>query len=181
MFLESDWRSPMIACIHVPRFAVEAERLRHPDIASRLILIGDARVLDCSLGAEASGVRPGLRLSEAIGLCHKAVVLPPDSRYYERLYEQVLDYLQQLSPEVEPMPLGAFQAQFGPDGKRCWELAQGLDKEPLVPRIQEETVLRRFQLAAPAVTLEAIMAAVERLVHAAYQHPQRGGSWVRKA
>ena len=47
----------MIACIHVPRFAVEAERLRHPDIASRLILIGDARVLDCSLGAEASGVR----------------------------------------------------------------------------------------------------------------------------
>src|SRR2546425_6449221 len=106
MFLESDWRSPMIACIHVPRFVVEAERLRHPDIASRLILIGDARVLDCSLGAEASGVRPGLRLSEAIGLCHKAVVLPPDSRYYERLYEQVLDYLQQLSPEVEPAQPG---------------------------------------------------------------------------
>jgi len=83
--------------------------------------------------------------------------------------------------DVAQMPLGAFQAQFGPDGKRCWELAQGLDTEPLVPRIQEETVLRRLQLAAPAVTLEAIMAGIERLVHAAYQHPQRGGSWVRKA
>src|SRR5438309_6549677 len=244
MFLESSWRSPMIACIHIPRFAVETERLRRPGIASRLILIGDAKVLDCSLGAEASGVRPGLRLSEAIGLCHQAVVLPPDTRYYERLHEEVLDCLQELSPEVEPaqagtaylslkglpvqperfaeeliaglhrrcgfmasagiaggkftsrvvaintrpgaarvlapggeaeflaplpvaylpsndamrwrlsllgietmgdvaqMPLGAFQAQFGPEGKRCWELAQGLDKEPLVPRIQEETVLR---------------------------------------
>src|SRR5438105_1923333 len=106
MFLESSWRSPMIACVYIPRFAVEAERLRHPEIASRLILIGDAKVLDCSLGAEASGVRPGLRMSEAIGLCHQAIVLPPDRPYYERLFEQVLDYLQELSPEVEQRQAG---------------------------------------------------------------------------
>ena len=48
-----------IACVHIPRFAVEVERQRRPDIAARLILIGEATVFDCSLGAEASGVRRG--------------------------------------------------------------------------------------------------------------------------
>ncbi|HSP56337.1 MAG TPA: hypothetical protein VLS25_12200, partial [Dehalococcoidia bacterium] len=275
----------LVACLQIPRFAVEAERLRstQPDVASRLILVGEATVLDCSLGAEASGVRRGMRMSEAIGLCHRAVVLPPDAPYYERLFDDVLDYLETQSPAVEscgqgvahlaldglpvqaeafaeglisglhrrsgfmasvgmadgkfparvaagaarpgaakviphageaeflaPLPvdllplteamrwrldllgivtmgdiaklaLGPFQAQFGPAGKRCWELAQGIDEERLVPRVSEETVVRRLQMPAPAVTLEAIMAGVERLVLAAYADSQRGGRWVRKA
>ncbi len=273
-----------IACLHLPRFAVEAERQRRADIASRLILIGEAAVVDCSLGASASGVRTGMRMSEAIGLCHRAIVLPPDKPYYERLFEELLDFLQGLSPEVEPgqlgqaylslnglpvsvenfveeliaglhrrfgfmasvgvasgkftsrvaaataragsarlvppggerdflgplpvdhlpaseamrwrlnllglktmgdiarLPLGAFQSQFGPEGKRCWELARGIDNEPLVPRMKEETVVRRLQMPAPAITLEAIMMGVERLVQAAYaEGAQRRGRWVRKA
>lgn len=272
-----------IACLQIPRFAVEAERQRRPDIASRLILVGEATVLDCSLGAEASGVRRGMRMSEAIGLCHRAVVLPPDAPYYERLFDEILDYLDTLSPVVERgeqglayllldglpvrpgefaegliagvhrrfgfmasagvaggkfparvaadtsrpgatrivpcdderdflaslpvdllpltdamrwrldllgittmgdiarLALGPFQAQFGPEGKRCWELAQGIDEEPLAPRVSEETVVRRLQMPAPAVTLDAIMVGVERLVQAAYADSLRGGRWVRKA
>jgi DNA polymerase-4/protein ImuB len=285
-----------IACLQIPRFAVEAERQRpfgstqdrRPDVASRLILVGEAMVLDCSLGAEASGVRRGMRMSEAIGLCHRAVVLPPDGAYYQRLFDEILDYLDTLSPVVErgeqglayllldglpvqpgefaegliagvhrrfgfmasagvaggkfparvaagasrpgatrivprdgerdflaPLPvdllpltdamrwrldllgivtmgdiaklaLGPFQAQFGPEGKRCWELAQGIDEEPLVPRVNEETVVRRLSFRgaegpAPAVTLDAIMVGVERLVQAAYADSVRGGRWVRKA
>ena len=38
-----------IACIQIPRFAVEAERQRRNDIASRLILIGEGLVFGCSL------------------------------------------------------------------------------------------------------------------------------------
>jgi hypothetical protein len=82
--------------------------------------------------------------------------------------------------EVARLPLGAVQAQFGPEGKRCWELAQGTDDEPLIARVTEETVLRRMQLPSPAVALEAIMMAVEKLVHAAYAGIS-GGRWVRKA
>ena len=285
-----------IACLQIPRFAVEAERQRpfgsaqdrRPDVASRLILVGEATVLDCSLGAEASGVRRGMRMSEAIGLCHRAVVLPPDGTYYERLFDEILDYLDTLSPVVErgeqglayllldglpvqpgefaegliagvhrrfgfmasvgvaggkfparvaagtsrqgatriiprdgerdflaplavdllpltdamrwrldllgivtmgdiaKLALGPFQAQFGPEGKRCWELAQGIDEEPLAPRVNEETVVRRLSFRgaegpAPAVTLDAIMVGVERLVQAAYADSVRGGRWVRKA
>lgn len=276
-------RMPRIACVHIPRFAVEAERRRRQDAASRLILIGDGTVFDCSLGTEASGVRRGMRMSEAIGLCHRSVILPPDIPYYKRLLDEALDFLDTLSPEVEPgimgtaylsleglpvapepfaeeliaglhraagfmasvgiasgkfasrvaacttrpgvakvlpaggeaaflaplpvdhlpaseamrwrltllgltamgniarMPPGAFQSQFGPEGKRCWDLAQGIDREPLVSRITEETVVRRLQLPAPAVTLDPIMAGVERLVQAAYADERRGGRRVRKA
>ncbi|MEX0800848.1 MAG: DNA polymerase Y family protein [Dehalococcoidia bacterium] len=272
-----------IGCVHVPRFAVEVERRRRPELASRLILIGETSVFDCSLGAQASGVRPGMRVSEALGLCGKAVLFPPDLPRYRRRFEDVLDFLNGHSPQVEgaalgtaylsleglpeepcrlgervvealykqfglrgsfgaaggkftarvlaetaraglvklvppgeeaaflaPLPVdhlpasdsmlwrlrmlgletmgdvaalpeGAFQQQFGPEGRRCRRLAQGIDDEPLLPRAQEETVVRRLQLPAPAVTLDAVLAGVERLVHAAYGDPLRGGRWVRKA
>ena len=274
---------PMV-CIHIPRFAVEAERQRRPETGTQLILVGEAAVLDCSLGADASGVRRGMRMSEAIGLCHRATVLLPDTPYYERLFEEVLDFLQTLSPEVErgpglglahlslsglpvatgpfvedliaglhrrfgfmpsaglaggklpsrvaactarpgaakiippggerdflaplsvdylpageamrwrlgllgittmgeiaALPLGPFQAQFGPEGKLCWELAQGIDREPLVPRAKEEAVVRRLQMPAPSIALDAVLMGVERLLHAAYGDPRRGSRWVRKA
>ncbi len=280
-----------IGCMHIARFAIEVERQRQPDLAIRLILIGDTTVFDCSLGAEVSGVRRGMRMSEAIGLCHRAVVLPPDLPHYQRRFDEVLDFLDNYSPMVEVgdpstgsgqdlgtaylslddlsvdpepfaegfiaalhrrsgfmaavgvasgkfaarvaaqttrpglakvvppggeatflallpvdhlpasdsmrgrlrllsletmgdiarLPLGAFQAQFGPEGKRCWELANGIDREPLVPRVKEETVIRRLQMPAPVVSLDAILMGVERLVHAAYATPDRRGRWVRKA
>ncbi|MDO8616715.1 MAG: DNA polymerase Y family protein [Dehalococcoidia bacterium] len=272
-----------IACAHIPRFAVEVERQRRSDIATRSVLIGEGGVFDYSLGAETSGVRRGMRMSEAIGLCHRAVVLPPDLPHYQRRFDDVLDFFGERSPAVEagglgiaylsleglptkprpfaeeligglhrrlgfrastgvaegkfaarvaaqttqpglvkeippdeeaaflaplpvdhlPMsdsmrwrlrllglemmgdigrlPLGACQQQFGPEGKRCWELASGIDDEPLAPRMREETIVRRLQLPAPAVTLEAIAMGVERLVFAAYGDPGRKGRWVRKA
>jgi nucleotidyltransferase/DNA polymerase involved in DNA repair len=271
-----------IACVYIPRFAVEVERQRRHDVATRLILIGDATVFDCSLGAEASGVRRGVRMSEAIGLCHRAVVLPPDVPHYQRRFNEVLDFLEIHSPAVEAgelgtaylsleglavepepfadgliaslhrrlgfmaavgtaggkfaarvaaqttrpglaktvptgqeapflaplpidhlpaddamcrrlgllglhtlgdiarLPLGAFQAQFGLEGRRCWELANGIDSEPLAPRVGEETVVRRLQLPARAVTLEAILVGVERLIYAAYTSPDRRRRSVRK-
>ncbi len=272
-----------IACVYIPRFAVEAERQRRDGIAARLILIGEATVLDCSLGADASGVRRGMRMSEALGLCPRAVVLPPDLPHYQRRFDEALDFLEGFSPEVQPaglgtaflsldglsidpqplaadliaslhrqigfmaalgvaggkfaarvaaqttrpglarvvpsgreaaflaplpldhlpasdsmrwrlallgletlgdiarLPLGAFQQQFGPEGKRCWELARGIDNDPLLPRLREETIVRRLQLPAPSVSLEAILTGLERLLQAAYGDPDRNGRWVRKA
>src|SRR3990170_2174459 len=90
-----------IACVYIPRFAVEVERQRRSDLTTRSILIGEATVFDCSLGAETSGVRRGLRMSEAIGLCQKAVVLPPDIPHYQHRFEEALDVLEGFSPEVE--------------------------------------------------------------------------------
>lgn len=271
-----------IACVYIPRFAVEAERLRRKDIGARLVLIGEGTVLDCSLGAEAMKVTRGMRMSEAIGLCPRATVFAPDAPYYERLFGEALDFLETLSPHVESaepgtacvsldglpspekriaddivaglhrrfglmpsvgvgagkfaarvaaltarpgavrliaqgeeaaflaplpvehlpaedamlwrlgmlglttigefarLPVGAVQAQFGTEGLRCWNLARGTDNEPLIPRVNEETVVRRLQLPAPAGTIEAILAGVEKLTYASYD-ALCGGRWVRKA
>jgi nucleotidyltransferase/DNA polymerase involved in DNA repair len=261
---------------------VEAERQKRKDIDARLILIGEATVFDCSLGAEVSGVKRGMRMSEAIGLCAQSVVLPPDVPYYERLFEEVLETLSDSSPVVEAgdlgiallslsglrtdyslfaedivgklhrrlgfmasigvangkfaartaasisapgaakvvkpgeeraflapltvdhlpaseamrwrlhllgletmgeiaqMPVGAFQAQFGPEGKRCWELANGVDEERLTPRMKEEAIVRRLQMPAPSVTIDAILIGCERLLRSAYEDRGRSGRWVRK-
>jgi len=93
-----------IACAHIPRFAVEVERQRRSDIATRSVLIGEGGVFDYSLGAETSGVRRGMRMSEAIGLCHRAVVLPPDLPHYQRRFDGVLDFLGVPDPEVAARP-----------------------------------------------------------------------------
>src|SRR5262245_13048701 len=98
--------TPIIACVNITRFAVEVERQRRDDIGTRLILIGEGTVFDCSLGAETSGVRRGMRMSEAIGLCQRAVVLPPDHPYYARRFVEVLELLGELSPVVEGGALG---------------------------------------------------------------------------
>jgi nucleotidyltransferase/DNA polymerase involved in DNA repair len=272
-----------LACLYISRFAIEAERQRRPEIAARLILIGDAKVHACSLGAKTSGVQTGMRMSEAIGLCPKAVVSPPDNAHCERRFGEVLELLDEVSPDVEPgepglayvslsglsgdpqaiaerlisslhkrtgfmasvgiagnkfasrvaavssrpgivkavaegeeaaflapfactylpaseamlwrlkmlgietigdvakLPIGPFQGQFGPEGKRCRELAQGIDIEPLVPRVVESSVVRRLQMPAPSVSLETILAGLERLTFAVYGDESRQGRWVRRA
>ena len=272
-----------IACLYNPRFSIDVQRQPRSDLAPRLILIGEETVFDCSLGAEVSGVRRGIRMPEAIGLCHRALVLPLDLAHYWRRFNEVLDFLGAFSPEVETselgisylslhglsvdpqpfaerliadlhrrlgfmgsvgmaggkfparvaaqttrpglakvvppgqegallaplsvdhlpasdsmhcrlrllgletigdiahLPLGLFQQQFGPEGKRCWELAHGIDGDPLVLRVKEQTIVRRLQLPAPAITVEAILAGLERLVYTTYGSPGRNGRWVRKA
>jgi hypothetical protein len=83
--------------------------------------------------------------------------------------------------DIAKLPLSAFQAQFGSEGKHCWELASGIDCEPLTARVKEESVVRRLQMPAPSVSLDAILVGVERLLYSAYSDPERGSRWVRKA
>jgi nucleotidyltransferase/DNA polymerase involved in DNA repair len=271
-----------IACVHIPRFAVEVERQRRRDLAARLILVGDATVFDCSLGAEASGVKRGMRISEAIGLCHRAVVLLPDLPYCRRLFDAVLDFLEGFSPVVEAgepgtaflsldglsvepesfadgliaslhrrsgfmasvgiadgkfaarvaaqttrsglgkvipsgqeaaflapidvsllpcspdtlrhlelfglrtmgdlalLPLGAVQAQFGSEGRRIWELAQGIDREPLCPLRREESIREHLSFYAPLVSREALVTAGRQLLSRLLGQPAMRGRAARR-
>jgi len=275
----------VVACVNIPRFAVEAERQRRKRMNARLVLIGENTVYDCSLGAEVLKVRRGMKMSEAIGLCPTAIVLPTDVPYYERRSDEVVDFAEAFSPVVEasgtgaayvaldglptpprrladdviagihkqfgfmasvgiasgkfaarvaalitrpgvvklvadgteaaflaPLPIehlpaaeamrwrlamlgmgtigevarlppGAIQAQFGAEGRRCWELAQGFDSEPVIARVSEQTIVRRLQLPSPAMTMDVILAGTEKVVQAAYSSLGGAGRgrWVRKA
>src|SRR3990170_4297785 len=120
------------ACVFVPRFPLAVElasgRASRPDgrplraSASgrgRAVIIGEAAdgrkaVLACSPEAEAQGVRPGMPVREALGLCRDAVFLPPDPIRYHETSEAFLRALAGVSPLVEGGDLGL--AYLGVDG-----------------------------------------------------------------
>ncbi len=66
--------------------------------------------------------------------------------------------------DLAALPIGPVQAQFGSEGKRLWELAQGIDGEPLRPRRREEVVVEGMRFPAAAVSVEALVVACRRLL-----------------
>ncbi|MGQ9573627.1 MAG: DNA polymerase Y family protein, partial [Dehalococcoidia bacterium] len=235
----------------------------------RPVIIGETTgqrdaVLDCSAEAEAQGVRVGMTLRQALGLCPTASFLPPDLPRYGDSFDQILRALETMSPLVEPaalgcafigldglnghyrdemalgdalaqavrdgsglmpsvglaegkftsrvaaivsapgevclvppgqekkflapidvsllpcsrntlrhlglfglrtmgslasLPLGAVQAQFGSEGRRIWELAQGIDRGPLRPLKREESIREHLAFYAPLISREALVTA----------------------
>ncbi len=99
-----------IAFVSIPRFACAVEVLRQPELARQPLIVGDAeqpkRVLNCSLSASNEGVRQGMTIRQALGLCPDAVVLPPDPVLYRHKWESILDTLNGISPEIENDELG---------------------------------------------------------------------------
>jgi len=59
---------------------------------------------------------------------------------------------------------GPLQAQFGVEGMRLWDLARGIDSEPLRPRRCEETMSETLRFPAAAVSVEALVVACRRLL-----------------
>ena len=66
--------------------------------------------------------------------------------------------------DVAALPQTAVEAQFRRIGKRVWELANGIDREPLRPRKQQEELRERVSFDAPVVVTEALMMAGRQLV-----------------
>jgi len=64
--------------------------------------------------ARRMAVRPGITVSQAIGLCPPLVLLEPDPVWYDELFAHLLLALSQVSPVIEPAELG--RAYVGVDG-----------------------------------------------------------------
>jgi len=73
--------------------------------------------------------------------------------------------------DLANLPLGAVQAQFGSEGCRLWELAHGLDREPLRPRRHEESVSERLAFPEPAVSTEALSVAGRQILSRLFRQP----------
>ncbi len=262
-----------IAFVSISRFACDIETQRQPTLAQRPLIVGDAeqpkRVLDCSSGAAADGVRQSMTIRQALGICPDAIIVPPDPVLYRRKWESILDALGSVSPEVEDEELGrayvnvhgldkhyrddtelashivetvrgasgldaslglaegkfpAFaaaisasrgesravpaggegsffspldvgllpvdaeiarrlrlfgletigevaalslpelQSQFGFEGRRLWQLANGIDAEPLWPRPAVEKVEASLSFEAPVAGVEVMVAAAKQLL-----------------
>ncbi len=66
--------------------------------------------------------------------------------------------------DIAALPRPAVEAQFRRAGGRLWELASGIDREPLHPRTQQELLTERLSFDAPIVATEALVAAGRQIV-----------------
>lgn len=103
-------------------------------------------------------------------------VLPVDPVMHVRLRLFGLERVGQ----VAAIPLSALQAQFGPDGRRAWDLANGRDRSSIVARREEARITEEMDLPAPAASIEPLMVGTEALLNRALAHPDIRGQTVRR-
>src|SRR5213080_2678025 len=110
--------STTAACCWIPLFALRCEEGRRPELASQpgaLLAPDTARLLwQVSPLARRAGVKPGMTVSQAIGLCPSLRLCEPDPVYYDEQFARLLAALSEVSPVVEPAELGL--AYVGTDG-----------------------------------------------------------------
>ena len=112
--------SETAACCWIPQFALRCEAARRPELASRpgALLAPDGahppRVWQVTALARHAGVKPGMTVSQAIGLCPPLVLCEPDPVHYDEQFARLVAELGGVSPVVEPVELG--RVYVGTDG-----------------------------------------------------------------
>lgn len=104
-------------------------------------------------------------------------ILPIPQDKKKRMQQFGLNILDQIAS----MPMNQIQAQFGPDGKRAWELANGIDHRQLITHQPERMVSESLVFPSPATSLYTIISAVEILLSRIFAKSILKGKQVRKA
>ena len=98
-------RSMPVACALIPRFRLMAA-VAEPRILKRPAALapepGAAQLIgEVSAPAERFGLRPGMRMGEALSRCPELALVPPDPERAERAWEEALRRLEGIGAEVE--------------------------------------------------------------------------------
>jgi nucleotidyltransferase/DNA polymerase involved in DNA repair len=101
----------MIACILVPGFELQAALRSRPRIGLRPAALAPEPGTESLLGpvtaaAEAAGVRPGMRLGEALATCPSLVLVERDPAGVEQEWEGILKRLEDSGFAIEPVEPG---------------------------------------------------------------------------
>jgi len=102
---------PVIACLLIPGFDLRAALLARPRLALRAAALAPVEGTEPLLGpvtavAAAAGVRPGMRLGEALATCPSLVLVEQDPARAEQAWEGVLRRLEDAGFAVEPAEPG---------------------------------------------------------------------------
>lgn len=110
--------SSLAACVWIPLFPLRCEEARREGLASHptALLAPDLsrKLWQVSPLARHTGVRPGMTVSQAIGLCPTLRLCEPDPVHYDERFARLLAALNEISPVIEPGELGL--AYVGTDG-----------------------------------------------------------------
>src|SRR5690349_24235777 len=102
---------PMIACLLIPGFELRAALYHRPRTLLRPAALAPLPGTESLLGpvtaaAEAAGVRPGMRLGEALATCPGLVLVEPDPAAAELAWEEIVRSLEDAGFAVEAAALG---------------------------------------------------------------------------
>src|SRR5438094_8678288 len=120
MTLTPHLASDSAACCWIPLFALRSELARRPELASLPVALvapdtaRPPRVWQVAPLARRAGVKPGMTVSQAIGLCPARELCEPDPVHYDEQFARLVAALVTVSPVVEPVELG--RAYVGTDG-----------------------------------------------------------------
>ena len=110
--------SSLAACVWIPLFPLRCEEARREGLATHptALLAPDLsrKLWQVSPLARHTGVRPGMTVSQAIGLCPTLRLCEPDPVHYDERFASLLAALNEISPVVESGELGL--AYLGTDG-----------------------------------------------------------------
>ncbi len=101
----------MIACLSIPGFELKAALRKMPSVALRPAVLApvageEPLVGAATAAAEAAGVRPGMRLGEALATCPRLVLVDQDPAAVELAWEEVVRSLEDAGFSVEPAAPG---------------------------------------------------------------------------
>src|SRR5216117_2096915 len=120
MTLTPHLASDSAECCWIPLFALRSELARRPELASLPVALvapdtaRPPRVWQVAPLARRAGVKPGMTVSQAIGLCPALKLCEPDPVHYDEQFARLVAALSEVSPVVEPAELG--RAYVGTDG-----------------------------------------------------------------
>src|SRR3989441_7913040 len=110
--------SSLAACVWIPLFSLRCEEAGHEGLAaypSALLAPDTTRKLwQVSSLARHAGVKPGMTVSQAIGICSSLRLIEPDPVHYDERFATLLSALNEVSPVVESAELGP--VYLGTDG-----------------------------------------------------------------
>src|SRR5215208_2372777 len=101
----------MVACLLIPGFELRAALRARPSLALAPAALAPAEGEEPLLGpvtaaAEAKGVRPGMRMGEALATCPELVLVEQDPSAAEQAWEEILRRLEDSGFEVDSGDLG---------------------------------------------------------------------------
>src|SRR4051795_3534828 len=101
----------MIACLSIPGFELKAALRKQPALTLRPVALspepgGEPLLGPVTAAAEALGVRPQMRLGEALATCPHLVLVEPDPAAAEQAWEEIVCSLEDAGFAVDPAALG---------------------------------------------------------------------------
>ena len=129
--------SSLAACVWIPLFPLRCEEARHEGLAGfpTALLAPDTtrKLWQVSSQARHTGVKPGMTVSQAIGICPTLRLIEPDPVHYDEQFASLLSALTEVSPVVEAGELGlvyvgvdGLQGIYGSAGKIVEALRQAV-------------------------------------------------------